>query len=220
MVGVVEVVDGVVDVDVVDEVDVVDLVDVEEDDDVVDVVVDVVEEVVVEVVDDEVDDEVDEVVVVLCTDARNSNTLLLPLSPTQRFPDESKAKLPGLLSPVWLVPANPVEKPGCPSTKVASIPLEKVGVNPKIRLFPASETQTFPEESAPIANGSNSWLWDVPAALAPKFRCPITKLAPIPLEKGDLNSRALLFAVSATQRFPLGSKPTDAGNARWFWDVA
>jgi hypothetical protein len=70
------------------------------------------EDVEVLVVVDEVVEVDDDVVVIVDADPWNSNILLLPLSDTQRLPDESKTIPAGNLSPLWLVAVAPELKPG------------------------------------------------------------------------------------------------------------
>jgi hypothetical protein len=66
------------------------------------------------------EDEVTDVGVEVCDDVEvpvvkepwNSSSLLLPLSETQRLPDESKAIPAGYRRPLWLVAVTPELKPG------------------------------------------------------------------------------------------------------------
>ena len=80
------------------------------------VVLPVTVEVVVLVVEDKVTDvevEVcDDVEVLVVKDPWNSSSLLLPLSDTQKLPDESKAIPAAYRRPLWLVAVVPELKPG------------------------------------------------------------------------------------------------------------
>ena len=86
-----------------------------------------------------------EVVEVDTVGAGNMTTLLLPVSVTQTFPEESATTPTGAFRLFCPMPAAPVPKLCWPSTTEALMPLEKLPANSKTREFPRSATQTLPE---------------------------------------------------------------------------
>ena len=86
------------------------------------------------------------------------------------------------------------------------------GPNSRILLLPVSATQRFPEESNATSHGLAKELWHAASstvhalAMLVRLSLPISSVAFMYVEKGGLNSRTLPFRLSATQRFPDGSK--------------
>jgi len=136
---------------------------------------------------------------------------LLLNSATQRFPTESNEKPSGPLSVVAVVPAVPVVKVPCPTTRVAVSPVVIGAAYFSTRLLLRSATQRFPAESNEILAGMLSVVAVVPDVPVVKVPCPTTRVAVSPVVIGAAYSSTRLLAVSTTQRFPPESNEVALG---------
>jgi len=191
----------------VDELVVTELVEVldETDDVLVDELVEVVG--VVEVVVAEVLD----VVVVVEAGAGNMTTLLLPVSVTQTFPEESATTPVGSFSELCPIPLELVPKLCWPSTPEALMPSEKGPTNSRTLELPRSEIQRLPVDPIATPVGFLSELAEVPPLVPVKPDWPRTTAAAMPIENEGAYSRTRLLPESATQRSPAASKARATG---------
>src|SRR2546422_921553 len=139
------------------------------------------------------------------------STRLLLSSAIQRFPTESNEIPVGLLSVVAVVPAVPVVKVPCPSTRVAASPVVIGAAYFSARLLPSSATQRFPAESNEIPNGFLSVVAVVPDVPVVNEPCPTTRVAASPVVIGVAYFRTRLLLKSTTQRFPAESNEIPIG---------
>src|SRR3989449_281875 len=123
------------------------------------------------------------------------STRLLLSSAIQRFPTESNEIPVGLLSVVAVVPAVPVVKVPCPTTRVAASPVVIGAAYFSTRLLPVSATQRFPAESYEIPSGWLSVVAVVPAVPVVKVPCPTTTVAACPFDIVTAYSSTLIIPV-------------------------
>lgn len=138
----------------------------------------------------------------------NSSILLLPLSLTQRFPEESKAspvgevRQEGLIEVVSEHTSDEIVKLSFPKTMLAASPVDRGALNSKTRLFAISATHKSPDESKAMPVGVESPVGLVLELLEVKLVWPITIDAFCPLAKAYVRGTTKIPEITKMETIP------------------